>query len=139
MENFGEFIVNHWILWTLFFVLLAMIIATSIGGSLSGATTVTTAQAVQIVNQQKGLFVDVRNEEEFSKGHIADSINIPSSSFAENMTQLKKTKQPLIIVSSNGQGTIPIAKKLQEGGFTDIYLLKGGLQTWNQERLPLFS
>jgi rhodanese-related sulfurtransferase len=139
MENFGEFIVNHWLLWTLFFVLLAMIIATSIGGSLSGATTVSTAQAVQIVNQQKGLFVDVREEEEFNKGHIADSINIPSSSFAEKMTQLKKNKQPIIIVSRNGQGTIPVAKKLQDADFSEIYLLKGGIQTWNQERLPLFS
>lgn len=139
MENFGEFLINHWLLWTLFFVLLALIVATSLGSNLTGATTVTTGQAIQIINQQKGLFVDVRGEAEFAQGHIADSVNIPASSLAEKTTQLQKMKKPLIIVSSNGQGTIPIAKKLQENGFSDIYLLKGGLQTWNQERLPLFS
>lgn len=139
MENFGEFLINHWLLWSIFFALVVMIISTSLAGSLSGSMTVTTRQAIQIVNQQKGLFLDVRDNAEFVKGHIAESVNCPASSFADKVATLKNKKQPIIIVSSNGQGTVPIAKKLQESGFSDIYLLKGGLQTWNQDRLPLFN
>lgn len=139
MGNFADFLINHWVLWLLFFILLAAIVSTSLAGNLSGATTVTTGQAVQIVNQQKGVFIDVRENADFVKGHIADSVNLPASSLAEKLSELKNKKQPIIIVSSNGQGTIPIAKKLQENGFVDIYLLKGGLQTWNQDRLPLFN
>ncbi|MFT7235405.1 MAG: hypothetical protein ACI9QV_000982, partial [Methylophagaceae bacterium] len=30
MENFGEFVVSHWILWTLFFGLLAFLIGSTV-------------------------------------------------------------------------------------------------------------
>ncbi|MBT3506258.1 MAG: hypothetical protein HN475_10950, partial [Piscirickettsiaceae bacterium] len=76
MENFGEFVVNHWILWILFFGLLAVLIASTISSNIGGGTSINTAQAIQIVNQHKGVFVDTRDKAAFEKEHIADSINM---------------------------------------------------------------
>ena len=59
MENFGEFVVNHWVLWTLFFGLLALIVGSTISAGLSGGITVNTTEAIQIVNHKKGFFIDI--------------------------------------------------------------------------------
>ena len=139
MENFGEFLVNHWFLWTLFFILLAMIVATVISSQITNASAITTTQAVQIVNQQKGIFVDVRGESDYTKGHIADSINLPASTLLEGALTMKDKQKPVIVVSANGQGTLPLTKQLQENGFSEVYILKGGIQTWQEAKLPLFS
>ena len=139
MENFGEFLVNHWFLWTLFFILLAMIIATVISSQITNASAITTTQAVQIVNQKKGVFVDVRGEADYTKGHIADSVNLPGSNLLEGALTMKDKQKPVIVVSANGQGTLPLTKQLQENGFSEVYILKGGIQKWQEAKLPLFS
>lgn len=139
MENFGEFLINHWLLWTLFFVLLAMIIASTISSQMANATAISTTQAVQMVNQQKGVFVDIRGEADYAKGHIADSLSLQASNLLEGASTIKNKQKPVIIVSGNGQGTLPVAKQLQENGFSEVYILKGGVQNWKEAKLPLFS
>jgi len=77
MENVGEFIVNHWILVTAFVVLASLVMSEQLNRRISGITPIGTAQAIQVVNQQKGIFLDIRETSEFAKEHIADSINLP--------------------------------------------------------------
>ena len=57
MENLGEFIIIHWVLATLFVVLISLIMSDSLSRKLSGANPVGTAQAIQLINQHKGLFL----------------------------------------------------------------------------------
>ncbi len=139
MENFGEFLINHWLLWTMFFVLLVMIIASVVSAQIANATAISTTQAVQMVNQQKGIFVDIRGEADYAKGHIADSLNLPASNLLEGVATIKNKQKPVIVVSANGQGTLLISKQLQENGFSEVYILKGGIQNWKEAKLPLFS
>ncbi len=139
MEHLGEFLVNHWILATLFVVLSSMLMSDSLNQKLSGLTPIGTAQAVQLVNQQKGLFLDIREKEEFSKEHIADSISMPLSTLADNITSLKDKSQPIILVCASGQRSRSAAKQLTKNDFTQIYVLTGGLNSWKEAKLPLFS
>jgi rhodanese-related sulfurtransferase len=139
MENIGEFVVNHWILVTLFVVLAWMVLSDSLNRKLSGVNPVGTTQAIQIVNQQQGLFLDIREESEFNKEHIADSVSMPLSSLADNLTSLKDPEQPIILVCASGQRARSAAKQLRSKGFSEIYVLTGGLNTWKDAKLPLFS
>ncbi len=139
MENFGEFVVNHWILWALFFGLSAFLIGSVISSNMGGAIAVNTAQAIQVVNQKKGVFIDTRAKVEFEKEHIADSINMPLSEFTAGTASMKETAKPVIIVPAIGQNTSVVVKQLQTQGVADIYVLKGGLNTWKDAKLPLFS
>ena len=139
MENFGEFVVNHWILWILFFGLLAVLVASTISSNIGGGTSINTAQAIQIVNQHKGVFVDTRDKAAFEKEHIADSINMPLSTFTAGTASMKKTANPVILVPAMGQNTNVAIKQLQADGVSEIYILKGGLNTWKESKLPLFS
>ena len=139
MQHLGEFIVNHWILVSLFVVLFWLVFSDSLNRKLSGLKPVGTTQAVQLVNQQKGLFVDIREKAEFEKEHIADSINIPLSSLADDLGKLKKPEQPLVVVCASGQRARSAAKQLKGKGFSEVYLLSGGLNAWKEAKLPLFK
>ena len=52
---------------------------------------------------------------------------------------MKETAKPVIIVPAIGQNTSVVVKQLQTDGVADIYVLKGGLNTWKDAKLPLFS
>ncbi|PHS27189.1 MAG: sulfurtransferase [Methylophaga sp.] len=139
MENLGEFIVNHWVLVTLFVVLSSILMSDSINKKISGMTPITTAQAVQLVNQQKGLFLDIRETTEFKKEHIADSTSMPLSTLTDNLGSLKDKTQPIILVCASGQRARSAAKQLSKNEFTQVYVLTGGLNSWRDAKLPLFS
>ncbi len=139
MENLGEFVVNHWILWVLFIGILAFLIASVVSGGMNSATPLTTAQAVQIVNQQKGIFIDVRDKKAFEKEHIADAINIPIATLSTDTSAIKDKKKPVILVPALGQNIHTAVKQLQQDGVTDVYLLKGGINAWKDAKLPVFN
>ena len=138
MENVGEFIVNHWILVTAFIVLASLIMSEQLNRKISGITPIGTSQAIQLVNQQKGIFLDIREGSEFAKEHIADSINLPLSSLADD-SSLKDTSKPIILICVSGQRSRSAAKQLHAKGFSDVYVLTGGLNSWKEAKLPLFS
>lgn len=139
MENLGEFIINHWVLATLFVVLISLVMSDSLSRKLSGANPVGTAQAIQLINQHKGLFLDVREASEFEKEHIADSVNMPLATLADNISTLKNPAQPIILVCASDQRARAAAKQLRNSHFSDVYILSGGLNTWKEAKLPLFS
>jgi len=138
MENVGEFIVNHWILVTAFVVLASLVMSEQLNRRISGITPIGTAQAIQVVNQQKGIFLDIRETSEFAKEHIADSINLPLSKLAED-SSLKDASKPIILICVSGQRSRSAAKQLHAKGFSDVYVLTGGLNSWKEAKLPLFS
>lgn len=139
MENVGEFIVNHWILVSAFVVLAWLVFSDSINRKLSGLQSLGATQAVRLVNQNKGKFVDVRDPSEYEREHIADSLNLPLSQLAEDAKQIKDKSQPLVIVCASGQRARSAAKKLRGEGFEQVYVLTGGLHAWKEAKLPLFS
>ena len=138
MENVGEFVVNHWVLASSFVALAYLVMSDSLNRKLSGITPLGTAQAIQIVNQQKGLFLDIRETSEFAKEHIAESVSVPLSKLAED-SSLKDQSQPIILICASGQRSRAAAKQLHAKGFSEVYVLSGGLNTWKEAKLPLFS
>jgi rhodanese-related sulfurtransferase len=139
MENVGSFIVNHWLLVTLFVVLVALILSDALSRKISGINPLGTAEAIQIVNQRDGIFLDIREPAEFKKEHIAESMSLPLSTLEANIAKLKDPEQPIILVCASGQRARTAAKQLRGKGFSNIYVLTGGLNAWKDGKLPLFS
>jgi rhodanese-related sulfurtransferase len=139
MENLGSFIVNHWLLVTIFIVLVALILLDTIRSQMSGVSTLGTAEAIQIVNQRNGVFLDIREAAEFKKEHIADSMSLPLSTLEANIAKLKDPAQPIILICASGQRSRTAGKQLQGHGFSNLYVLNGGLNAWRDAKLPLFS
>jgi len=138
MEHLGEFVINHWLLVSAFVVLAYLVLSEQLNSKLSGIKSIGTTQAIQIVNQQKGLFLDIREPAEFEKEHITGSISLPLSTLADD-NSLKNTDRPIILICASGQRSRAAAKALHKKGFSDVALLAGGLNTWKDAKLPLFS
>ena len=74
MDQYIEFVVNHWWLvgiWGAF--LLALLWDNNRRSGLS----VSTSQATRMANSEDAVFVDIRDSKDFNAGHIANAVNSP--------------------------------------------------------------
>ncbi|SHF79730.1 thioredoxin [Flavobacterium segetis] len=76
--------------------------------------------------------LDVRTPAEFSSDHIDQAVNSDwlGNTFVEGTSKLDKTK-PLFVYCKSGVRSGNAATKLEELGFTKIYLLQGGMLKWD--------
>src|SRR5690606_12800331 len=94
-------------------------------------------QAVLLANSGAAV-IDVRPEADYAAGHIIDARHIPANELAARADTLKKYKEkPVLVYCENGFASAQAARALKSAGFTKIVTLRGGLQSWRQENLPL--
>lgn len=135
MDQLVEFIGNHWLLSGTF---VALLIAFFVNEVKRSGQSVSSQQLVNLVNQERAIVVDVRDNTEYSAGHIIDAINIPHTSMQSRMKELEKYKErPIVVVCKMGQHAGSMGTMLKKAGFKRVSRLKGGLSTWQAENLPL--
>ena len=139
MDQFIEFLGNHYMLTTAWVVLFAMLVMSWISAATSAIKIVSTHDLTMIVNRADGQVVDIRKQIEFNKGHITDAINLPLEKItAGKLGALEKHKQnPIVVVCNAGMSAQTAAKSLNKAGFEKVVVLKGGMQTWLSENLPV--
>ena len=90
------------------------------------------------MNKEDGVVVDLRTGKEFAGGHIVGAINIPSSEFANRMSELDQYKDsPVILVCKMGQHSSGSSKTLKEAGFSNVKRMTGGMAEWTGANLPV--
>ena len=135
MDRLIEFASNHYMLVSAFSLLLAYFFALE---SRRSGKPVSPQQATDLVNNEEGVIVDVRDADDFRAGHIAGSINIPSSQLGDRFAELEKYKdKPVILTCKAGPTASAAGKVLKSKGFTRLSRLQGGLQGWRDEKLPV--
>ncbi|MAT91529.1 MAG: sulfurtransferase [Halioglobus sp.] len=134
MALFLEFLAQQWVLVgaiLVLFVLLIMHESRRSGPSLSPQ------QAINLVNGEKGLFVDLRDAGEFKKGHIVGAVNIPAAKLTERMAELEKYRdKPLVLVCKMGQQSGAAGKQLKAANYERVYKMSGGMMEWGNLQLP---
>ncbi len=100
--------------------------------------TLDAAQAVQRMNRDKAVVVDVCEPDEFAKGHIIGAKNVPLGELESRLpTAVKNKALPLILVCASGaraNRAVAIARKL---GYADAQSLSGGMGAWRAASLPV--
>ncbi|MDA8390690.1 MAG: rhodanese-like domain-containing protein [Gammaproteobacteria bacterium] len=135
-----SFVIAHWYLFLALVVVVAALIAQPLMSAASGVAAVTPTEAVQILNHQNGVIIDVREPSEFKSGHIMRAINIPLSQVGTRSQELKKYKdRPVILCCVSGARSARAAGILRQQGFSDPRNLGGGLNAWRSQNLPLES
>ena len=81
----------------------------------------------EAVNNQ-GIVVDVRDKEEFAKGHIPMAINLPLSDIENGIIGLPKNKV-ILVYCENGGKSMMAARILSERGF-DVINAVGGILSY---------
>lgn len=103
-----------------------------------GAAALTPSAAVQLINREKAVVVDVCEPAEYAAGHVAGAKSIPLSELEAKLPGAVKNKAlPLILVCASGMRSgraVAVAKKL---GYDNAQSLGGGLKSWREANLPI--
>jgi rhodanese-related sulfurtransferase len=103
----------------------------------SGGESVGPLDAVRLLNQG-ALMLDVRTRAEYEGGHIIDARHIPQDEIAQSAETLKKYRDKVVVACcESGARSGAAARVLRAQGFAKVVNLRGGLQAWRAENLPL--
>lgn len=84
--------------------------------------------------------IDVRGPDELvgPLGHIADAMNLPVGDLGDRLTEINAlTERPVILVCRTDKRSAKAAVLLREAGFRDVRVLRGGMERWNHDGLPV--
>src|SRR5690606_21168979 len=102
-----------------------------------GQVQVGPADAVRLMNGGAAV-IDVRSSEDFQKGHVVNARNVELGQINADHPVLKKLKNKVLItVCDNGIVSNRAAALLRKAGFEKVFSLKGGLNGWRADNLPL--
>jgi rhodanese-related sulfurtransferase len=131
-----KFLLDNW------FLVLAALVS---GGLLlwpmlsrgAGGSSVSSAEAVRLINREKGLLIDVSEPAEYAAAHVAGSRNIPFGTLegAKNLPANKAL--PVILVCATGARAGRAVGVLKKLGYQNVQSLAGGLAAWRQANLPV--
>ena len=134
----NEWTVVKFLIDNIWLILLALVS----GGALAwpsltrGKHSLSTLQAIQLLNKGKVSIVDVRKSDEYNAGHLRDSKNIPVDDLAKRVSELDKT-HPLLVVCQSGVRASRAAAEFRRAGFGEVYILDGGYTEWRSQGLPV--
>ena len=107
MQEIMQFVGRHPILSIAWIALLVAVLVTTFKSLTSKVKVITRGEATRLINKEDAVVVDLRQRDDFRKGHIAGSINLlPSEIKANNVGE-------------------------------QVFVLKEGVAGWAGENLPL--
>ncbi len=140
MDQYIEFATNHWMLVVAFIAVVYFLIQDLVEASLRKYQTISPMLTVTKLNSGNPIIIDVREKDEFSKGHISDAIHIPVASIEKNLNKIELYKQDdVIIVCHTGTRSATACQQLTKLGFENIFLMIGGMQSWEENKLPVIA
>ena len=108
-------------------------------GLASGFQTISPLQAKALIESRADLqLIDCRSPEEFRQGALPGSKLIPFWEFTKGNYDLPKDK-PILLVCAVGGRSLAVGQLLSAKGYREVYNLKGGLDAWVEQRVPLPS
>ena len=132
-----KFLIDNWMLISIALASGAMLVWPMVSSSMS-AGALTASAAVQLINREKAVVVDVGDADEFAAGHVGGAKHVPFSDLDSKLALSVKNKAlPLILVCSTGaraNRAVAVAKKL---GYEQAQALGGGLKAWKDANLPI--
>ena len=137
MNRLIEYTTNHPFLVAAVAILFILTLVVEFRQRARGGTSIGPNDAIRLANSGAAV-LDIRPTAEYQAGHIIDARNIPAAELASRGDSLKKYKdKPVVVYCDNGFASAAAARALRAQGFTRVVTLKGGLQSWRQENLPL--
>ncbi len=138
MDQLITFTSNNTILVVAIILVSLMLIHNLVGEKLRGYSSISPAQSTQMINHDDALILDVRENNEYSSGHIINSLHIPLSTLTTRLGDLEKYKAKAVIIACrSGNRSSQACTKLKKEGFEQVFNLSGGVMAWESANLPL--
>ena len=131
-----DFVLANWMLIAVALVSGGMLLMPMLTGG--GGAGLTPAAAVQLINREKAVVIDVCEPAEYPAGHVGGARSIPLGELEAKLPGAVKNKAtPLVLVCASGMRSgraVAIARKL---GYDNAQSLSGGLKSWREASLPI--
>ena len=132
-----KFLIDNWMLISIALASGGMLVWPMVAGGMN-AGALSASAAVQLINREKAVVVDVSEADEYASGHVGGAKNVPFGQLEDKLAMTVKNKAlPLILVCATGaraNRAVAVAKKL---GYEQAQALGGGLKAWKDANLPL--
>jgi rhodanese-related sulfurtransferase len=138
LTQISEFAVSHPFLVLAFVVLLVLVVLNELKTATQRFASLTPAAAVQLMNNDDIVVLDVREASETAAGKITKAIQIPVGAVKTRIAELDKHKNKTVLVyCKTGARSGAACKELSNNGFDKVYSLNGGLLAWQEAHLPI--
>jgi rhodanese-related sulfurtransferase len=135
MALLSEFLLQQWILVAALLSAVGMLVFHE---TRKAGPALSPQQAINLVNAEDGVFVDLREGSDYKQGHIVDALHLPAAKLKERQSELERYRErPVVLVCKMGQSAGSAAKQLRAEGFQRVYKMAGGMLEWNNLQLPL--
>lgn len=139
MDRLLEFTGNHTVLVLALMISFFVLVFSELRRKASGLVAVEPASAVQLINND-GVVIDLRSAEAYARGHIVNAKSFPFDEFEAHKDKITKFRnKPIVAVCDAGTTSTKAVAALRNSGFESIYGLKGGMNAWTQEGLPVVT
>ena len=129
-----SFLIDNWPLILLALVSGGMLLLPQLG---SVGNAIGTAEAVRLMNREKGVLIDVCEPAEFAAGHAAGARNIPLGSLEGSKDLPSNKALPLIVMCASGNRSRRAAGVLRKMGYENVQPVAGGNAAWRDANLPM--
>ena len=130
-----NFFVDNWILIFVAFISGGMLVWPMVKRSGGGA--VGTAEAVRLINREKGVLIDVCEAAEYAGGHAAGARNVPLSTLEASKDLPSNKALPLLVMCATGARAGRAAAQLRKAGYENAVAVAGGTAAWREASLPV--
>ncbi len=102
-----------------------------------GAGSVGTAEAVRLINREKGVLVDVCEPQEFAAGHAVGARNVPLGQLEGSKLLPTNKALPILLMCASGARSGRAAALLRKAGYEKAVAVAGGNGAWREANLPM--
>ncbi len=125
---------------------LVLLVALVVSGALllwpmvtgGGRGGLSAAEATQLINRRNAVVVDLRPAADYTNGHLPSARHLEFSELQAKIGQIAKNKaSPVLLVCQNGMQSNKASRIVKEAGYTEVHVLQGGLNAWQQAGMPV--
>ena len=129
-----NFLIEHYFLSLPLLITIFLLVNAS---SKKGGKKITPQSLISLANKDEAFVIDLRDSEQFQSGHITGSINIPLINLNQRSNEIPQNKESVILVCEMGSVSPNAGEILMKEGYKDLLILKGGINEWRIQNLPL--
>ena len=131
------FFIDNWFLFLAAAVSGGLLLWPLLNKGAGGVSKVSTHDAVQLINREKAVLIDVSEPAEYAAGHVAGSRSVPLANLEVSKDLPKNKALPVVVVCTTGTRAARAVTTLKKLGFANARALAGGLDAWRAANLPI--
>ena len=132
-----KFLIDNWYLFLVALASGGLLVWPLMRQGAGGTGAVGTAEAVRLINREKGVLVDVSDPTEYAAGHANGARNVPLGQIEGSKDLPSNKTLPILLLCPTGSRAGRAAALLRKAGYERATAVTGGTAAWREAQLPV--